>query len=955
MKKKYYALTLLLSGLIIGGLVSCNNNENPGIDENVTKVLVSGPYSVEVGKSITLIASVQGTSDNRVTWSVNDTSIASITDEGVLTGLKEGEVEVKATSLKDPNFYGTWNVKVNEVQASGIEIVIDTSNNDIYEEDGIYYIPGGVEFYITYSLKGGSKLPDSVSYNFSFVDQNENTTASDCVIKPVIGPSGNYDSAIVKFNRAFEGGIITASASYLSSVSADMKASIFVNSYDKNGENTTNLLSILENISLKEKSNLLSGVQEIKQGETTTTTTFNSYLDATYSKKEITSKDSLVNEEYAYSTLDEEKNIFYYFSYNKDKTINEIFVNETFISENLEKYQNNVSKAHFMVDGIPTYGFANLLSLIFTTNYYQGETSFGDFTMNSNASYTFNANQVKVNTLFTNDLDIEVKVNFELNYNALYEISSYKYEVFTKRVDEEELTLKYEENGKDFVYGEKTLDTTKEVSLSDYYVTSFKIKFIDNYAETVLGPGADNSRYEYISFTPNGSDNRDLYIASYDHTIPLQISDYSPSSASFLIDVAKVTSLNSVAGSRNFVVFEDGSILISAPKDEEGYFIVSEDVVTIETRGGAVETIVINWTKPELKGLNFDCPQDKDVNSSRQFTPIRPYKETPYFWLNADPDDAIYSFNMKIVSGNSSGIKFISYESDKNIPNGSYTIQGLIPGDYEFYFYVEGYDTIKTENYTLTVLEPISIDTYKQNLIGQTYIYKTDAMECSIYFENDHNIILTTPNLTTVGGNITDSVNISYTISEGRVSITPDVVDGETKVNQIFDSETSYFESAYADDLIISEDFSNVKINMRLRSDSQQDTYNYHYAYYTFSLPADLSDLTNKSFSCDSFLLGKSTMTNLVISFNENNVGTMILKELSTNDILANLSFSYLYDSTLASLEISNVTFVSSSVEGLVYVNSELNDNILRIKFDCPTGFGYSLSTIYTFDLTSPL
>ena len=215
MKKKYYALTLLLSGLIIGGLVSCNNNENPGVIENVTKVLVSGPYSVEVGKSITLIASVQGTSDNRVTWSVNDTSIASITDEGVLTGLKEGEVEVKATSLKDPNFYGTWNVKVNGVQASGIEIVIDTSNNDIYEEDGIYYIPGGVEFYITYSLKGGSKLPDSVSYNFSFADQSENATASDCVIKPVIGPSGNYDSAIVKFNRAFEGGIITASASYL--------------------------------------------------------------------------------------------------------------------------------------------------------------------------------------------------------------------------------------------------------------------------------------------------------------------------------------------------------------------------------------------------------------------------------------------------------------------------------------------------------------------------------------------------------------------------------------------------------------------------------------------------------------------------------------------------------------------------------------------------------------------
>lgn len=955
MKKKFYAFSLLLSGLIAGGLISCNNDETPVVDGDVTKVLVSGPYSVEVGKTITLIASVQGSSDTRVTWSVNDTSIATITSEGVLTGIKEGTVEVKATSVKNPEIFGTWSVKVNETQASGIEIVIDTSNEDIYVEDGVYYIPGGVEFYITYSLQGGGKIPDSVEYNFSFASQDENVTSSDCVIEPVMGESGKYDSAIVKFNRAFEGGIITASASYLSSVSADMKTSVFVNSYDKNSENTSKLLTIIDNIRAKETTNLIRGTQEVKQGEVTTTTIFNSYLDATYSTKEVVNEDSLVNKEYAYSTLDEEENILYYFSYNEDKTIDEIFVNETFNSEKLNEYKNKVPVAHFIVDGAPTYGFANLLSLLFTNKTYQGETSFGDFTMNSNAQYTFNENQVKVDTLFVDDFDIEIKVNFELNYNANFELTSYKYEVSTKEANEEELTLKYAENGKDFVYGEKSLDTTKEISLSNYYITSFKAKYIENYAETVLGDGADNSKYEYISFEANGSENRDLYITSYDNTIPLKISDYTPQSASLLIDVAKVTALNSVAGARNILIFEDGTILISAPKDEDGYFIVSEDVVTIETRGGAVENVVIKWTKPELKGLNFDCPNDQSVNTSHQFASIRPYQETPYFWLNADPDDSIYSFDMKVVSGDSKGINLKRYESDKSIPSGAYTIEGLTPGNYEFYFFVEGYETIKTENFTLTILDPISADTYKENLIGNTYSYMTDTMKYSLYFENDHNIVLTTPNITNDGGSATESVNINYQITDGRVSIVPDVIDGETKVNQIFDSETSYFESAYASDLVISEDFSKVTICMRLRSDSEADVYDYHYANYTFSLPANLNELANKSFACESFLLGKSTMTKLVISFNENDQGIMVLTEISTNNVLATLSFNYAYDSANATLNLSNVNFVNLAIDGLTYLGSELKENILNISFECPTGFGYSLSTIYKIDLTSPL
>lgn len=957
MKKKYYAFSLLLAGLIAGSLVSCNNDEESVIvDGDVTGVLVSGPYSVEIGKSITLIASVQGSSDNRVTWEVSDESIATITSEGVLTGLKEGQVEVKAISVKDPNFYGTWNVQVNGVQASEIEIVIDTSNPDIYVEDGIYYIPGGVEFYISYELKNGSKIPDSVSYTFSFVSQDETPTSADCTIETVVGSSGKYDSAKIKFNRAFEGGLITASASYLSSVSADMKSTIYVNSYDKNGENTTKVLDIIDKISAKEQTNLLSATQQVTQNDTLTKTSFESYLDGTYSTKETYNDDSLTSKEYAYATLDEKENIFYYFSYNEDKTIDEIYANESYALESLADYKAKVAVGHLVVDGVPTYGFANLLKAIFTNELYQGETSFGDFTTNSNATYTFDTNLVNITSHFVDDFDIEMEVNFTLNYNENYEISSYSYEVSTKEYNEDELTVKYQEIGKDFVYGDKTLDNVHKVSLNDYYITSFEAKYIENYAELTLGNGADNSRYEYISFEEDGDNGRDSYIASYDHTIPLKITNFAPNTASLLIDVAKITATNSVAGTRSISIFEDGSALLNAPKDEDGYFIVSQDVVTFETRGGGVDEVVINWTKPELIGLNFDCPRNQDVNVTHEFPSIRPYQETPYFWLNADPDDSIYSFDMKVVSGNSEGINLKRYESDRSIPSGAYTVQSLLPGTYEFYFYVEGYETIKTENFTLTVLDPISAKTYRENLVGNTYYYKTETMKYSLYFENDHNIVLTTPVLSSGSASQTTSVNISYTISDGRVSITPDVIDGEAQVNQIFDSDISYFESAYATDLRISEDFSSVSISLRLRADAENDQYNYNYYYCTFTLPADLSDLTNKSFASEALLNGKATMSRLVITFNENNQGIMVLTEISTGNVLANLTFDYENDATLKVITLKNVVINNSTVDGLVYLNSEMKDeNTLLVKFECPTNFGYSLSTIYTFDLTSPL
>ncbi|MGN0824214.1 MAG: Ig-like domain-containing protein [Candidatus Coproplasma sp.] len=69
---------------------------------NVTSVTIdsSSPVTVTVGSTITLTATVSPSNAtyNTVTWSVDDSTIATINSDGVLTGVKAGSVSVTATA-----------------------------------------------------------------------------------------------------------------------------------------------------------------------------------------------------------------------------------------------------------------------------------------------------------------------------------------------------------------------------------------------------------------------------------------------------------------------------------------------------------------------------------------------------------------------------------------------------------------------------------------------------------------------------------------------------------------------------------------------------------------------------------------------------------------------------------------------------------------------------------------
>ena len=316
---------------------------------------------------------------------------------------------------------------------------------------------------------------------------------------------------------------------------------------------------------------------------------------------------------------------------------------------------------------------------------------------------------------------------------------------------------------------------------------------------------------------------------------------------------------------------------------------------------------------------------------------------------------------MRITSGDADGLSLVPHDgdTDKEVPEGAYTIEALKTGTYTFYFYIVGHENeFKTETFTLEVLEPISADEYKTNLIGKTYEYNTGTMEYSLKFENETTMVLTMP---TVSGDREEgdtpsesgevSVNIKYQISTGRVTVLSDAADG---VNQIFNSNNSYYESVYAGDIDISDDYRNVTLQLRLRSDAGNDPHNYNYNGVTFTLPADTSDLAGNSYSTETYVTGVGSMSTLKLTFADT-TGTFELRNNTTSSLVCSYSFEYSVDAATGAVVLSNVTLVESTIENIEFVSASMSNNILSVVLKVPTNFGYSLDHRFDLDLRNPL
>ena len=112
MSKKMKRCLTLAASLLIGfgsvSLVGCNNKENTNTPVSQYKVVVNaiGSTTINASKTLQLRANVTGTTEKDVTWSSSDETVASVSEKGVVTGIKAGTVKIRATLNIDSNAYG---------------------------------------------------------------------------------------------------------------------------------------------------------------------------------------------------------------------------------------------------------------------------------------------------------------------------------------------------------------------------------------------------------------------------------------------------------------------------------------------------------------------------------------------------------------------------------------------------------------------------------------------------------------------------------------------------------------------------------------------------------------------------------------------------------------------------------------------------------------------------------
>ena len=104
MKKRKVTLLafslLTLTALGTTSLTSCGEEQTT---PTMQAVVIQGAKNGKIGDKVQLSAIVIGFEDTRVSWSSNDVSVASVDNNGLVTFLKAGTVQITATSVADPN------------------------------------------------------------------------------------------------------------------------------------------------------------------------------------------------------------------------------------------------------------------------------------------------------------------------------------------------------------------------------------------------------------------------------------------------------------------------------------------------------------------------------------------------------------------------------------------------------------------------------------------------------------------------------------------------------------------------------------------------------------------------------------------------------------------------------------------------------------------------------------
>ena len=113
----------------------CNVTVQDTDQNTYTKIEISGDKEVAVGKTITLTARTEP-KDGKVTWTSANTAVATVDDKGVVTGVAEGTVEIRAVCAEATNISAGYKITVKKsATVDGKAKLKDKDGNQMYYLD----------------------------------------------------------------------------------------------------------------------------------------------------------------------------------------------------------------------------------------------------------------------------------------------------------------------------------------------------------------------------------------------------------------------------------------------------------------------------------------------------------------------------------------------------------------------------------------------------------------------------------------------------------------------------------------------------------------------------------------------------------------------------------------------------------------------------------------------------
>lgn len=789
--KKSNLLIALLSVAALTSLAGCNDNtSSPSISsgstqtsanpDEITSVVINGPKTVNVGQTATLVAGVTGDDTNSVTWSSSDDTIATVSDSGVVTGVKAGSVTITATSVINPSVSGTWSMTVSAPTSkpTSITVSIDEGEDVIFNSDkGLYEINANTVFNLKYVCDVPNPVPafevfyrvaessvSSISYS-NYIDVDSKT--GEC-------------RAIRAFSADTGSPYITLQVVYRLSTSEELIGSVNIDIVDNNLSLPSEIASTLTSSRDAE----MTRMTEISLSRKTSNGTSNSDVDVKYHL--------FGNGAYAEVTDNEEDTTSLYFNGNKDGNYYNLMYSPS-ISV-ISKSKQDLTSTNYQYAYDYQLGTSGLI-LNLANNIIQGQTYFGLYAFNNDAirseiEVTEETNKTTL-TASNNLEDVgEYTLSLELDFNDEDLLSSYKlsitnvYEGVTKSINEEmSFTYSAAKASDDNGYEGK-------LDLAKYYIAqNFSIKNMEG--ETGEGYNFVNTE-NYVKFIPqeyeptsesyNGK-QYEVYEMTPDQSFAFAIDEKSLGNrdASLAIDNVTITTtpISTLGDTSNEAVcevvsFEGGVYSISNNFDDLGNERLGEALITLTSTKGYTNSFIVRYNDySDPTEIILDAPNITETDGEYYFEDVAVGDVSETFLLNSQPDTLAVGFALDVTDDSTGekvtdALELYHYENGNPDEKNGYGIKGLKEGSYTFTIHIIGYDNLKTPEMHIEIIPQLTEEEILNGITSENgYDYPgLTAGITSVNFRFSRDYKLT---VTQINSGVTYVDEITYHIENGKI------------------------------------------------------------------------------------------------------------------------------------------------------------------------------------------